>query len=138
MDCIELAQRNGLMLLFLLAAIGLGGVGLHVWWSSRLSFFRFDQQDTADKKNLRRLLYPMILVLVVALLAPIFSVVVSTEFRECCEDRSLPGYLAGIWVFILPVVGTGIAVSAVVCAVFGAAAYWIFGFFVYLIARTRG
>ncbi len=138
MDCVELVQRNGLMLLVALALVGLAGVGLHVWWSSRLTFFKFDQQDTTNKGNLKRLLYPLILVSILALLTPIVSVIVSSEFRECCEDRSLPGYLSGIWLFVLPVVGTGIGISAVVCAVIGGIAYWVFGLFAYLIARARG
>ncbi len=138
MDCVELVQRNGLMLLVVLALIGLAGVGLHVWWSSRLAFFKFDQHDKTNKGNLKRLLYPLILVFILALLTPIMSVIVSPEFRECCEDRALPGYLSGIWLFVLPVVGTGIAVSAVVSAAIGGIAYWVFGSIVYLIARTRG
>lgn len=138
MDCVELVQRNGLMLLVVLALIGLAGVGLHVWWSSRLTFFKFDQQDTTNKGNLKRLLYPLIVIFIFALLTPIVSVMVSSEFRQCCEDRSLPGYLSGIWLFVLPVVGTGIGISAVVCAVVGGIAYWVFGLIAYLIARTRG
>ena len=136
MDCVELVPRIGLILLAVLVLIGLAGVGLHVWWSSRLTFFRFDQQDTTHKSNLKRLLYPLIPVSILALLTPILAVVVSSEFAGCLEDKSLPGYLSNIWRYLLPVVGTGIAISAVVFTFIGVAAYWVIGVILYLIEKN--
>jgi hypothetical protein len=138
MDCVELVPRNGLLILGALALIGWVGVGFHVWWSSRLTFFKFDQQDTTNKGNFKRLLYPLIPVSILALLTPVVAVIAFPEFRGCLEDPSITGYLSKIWLYLLPVVGTWIGASAVVCIFIAMAAYWLFGMIIYLIARARG
>lgn len=136
MDCVELVHRNGWIILVILMIIGACGVCIHVWWSSRLSFFKFGGQgDATNKGDLKRLLWPLIPVSVLGLFTPIVAVLASSELRDCLKDTTLPDYLSGIWLYILPVVGTGIGVSAVVCAVIGNIFYWIFGLILYLIFR---
>lgn len=138
MDCVELVQRNGWIILVILAIIGLGGVGLHVWWSSRLSFFSFDKSDTRNKGNIKRLLYPLMPVSLLSLFAPILAIILSAEVRSCLEDPKIVPYLSKIWIYVLPVVGTGVGVSSAVCIFIGNIAYWGLGLILFLIARTRG
>lgn len=138
MDCVELVSRNGWIILIILAIIGLFGVGLHVWWSSRLSFFRFDKADTRNKGNLKRLLYPLIPVSLLSLFTPILAIILSAEFRSCLEDPKIVPFLSRMWVYVLPVVGTGVGVSSAVCIFIGNIAYWGVGLILFLITRTRG
>lgn len=138
MDCVELVSRNGWIILIILAIIGLFGVGLHVWWSSRLSFFRFDKADTRNKGNLKRLLYPLIPVSLLSLFTPILAIILSAEFRSCLEDPKIVPFLSRMWVYVLPVVGTGVGVSSAACIFIGNIAYWGVGLILFLITRTRG
>lgn len=135
MDCVELVQRYGLIILAVLAFWGIVlGVGLHIWWSSRLKWFDFRGTDSTRKGNLKRLLIPSVIVLLVSLLTPIIAVLAFSEFRQCLEDPEIVQYLNRFWVYVLPVKGTGPGISALVCGILGVIAYWLFGFTVRLIS----
>jgi hypothetical protein len=127
MECVELVQRYGLMILVVLTLFGIIGIGLHIWWSSKLKFFDFKGADSTKKGNLKRLFIPSILVSFISLLTPIVAVLVSSEFRQCLEDPEIVSFLSRFWVYILPVKGTGPSISALVCGFLGFIAYWIFG-----------
>jgi hypothetical protein len=52
----------------------------------------------------------------------------------CLEDPKIVPYLNRFWVYVLPVKGTGPAISALVCVLLGVIVYWIFGLFLRLIS----
>ncbi len=132
--CIGLVQRDGWIILVVLILIGLGGVGLHIWWSSKLAFFNFSKADSTNKGNFKRLFYPLIPISLLSLSTPIVAVLISSEFRMCLEDPKIVPYLNRFWVYVLPVKGTGPAISALVCVLLGVIVYWIFGFVLKLIS----
>lgn len=135
MDCLELVESNGRMLLFVLVLIGLGGVGLHLWWSRRLTFFRFDQHDTGNKKDLTRLFLPAAIVSLAAFLLLPLALATSVGLRDCLEDPEVPGFLGGIYRAVLPMHGTPLFVPFLLYLLIANLTYWIAGLVLYVVSR---
>lgn len=140
MDCSELVPIIGWRILLLLLAFGVGGVGLHCWYSYKLTFFKFAQHDRTHKCNLKRLLVPLSIVSGLSFFTPIAVVLLSPGLRNCLEDQDLPNLLNRLWSYILPMQGTWISIaqSAIVCAFIGAFVYGVIGLMVYFGAIIRG
>ena len=132
MDCVELVQGNGWIILLFLLFIGAGGVGLHVWWSRRLTFFDFDVQNPENKGEVKRLVWPLIFVSTLSFLAPIVRVYSRSELNLCLENKreTLILYVSWPWNYIMPVVG-GMETSILISTLIGAIIYFGIGFSIF-------
>lgn len=137
MACVELVERIGKTILISLVGIGGLGVIFHAWLSSELAFFDFGKLNSIKKGNLKRLFIPLILVFVLSLLTPLMFILVSPELKGCLENSKLASYLGVFWSYVFPVVGTGLAISSLLCAFIGSVAYFGIGLVSYLITKWR-
>jgi len=138
MECVNLVSNQGYFILALLILSGLGGVGFHALWSGRLALVDFNKSDLSNKSNLKRLFIPALIVALICMIIPIVFIIANTDFSKCLEAPDLGSSLNIILTFILPVQGTGIILSTLVCALIGFIWYWIFGAIVYFITRGKG
>lgn len=107
--CVELIERMGWTMLVILGLTGVYGVALNIWWSNKL--------DPTKKDDYKRLLFPLCHVAALSILILIIFVIIFPDLRKCLENPEIPSYLPSIFLYTFPVVGTGIPISIIVCAI---------------------
>ena len=145
-DTIE--NWSKLILFVMLPCLGFLGVVLHCWFSYRLSFFDFHGDKTSNKKSLRRIIIPW---LIVGALSAIVPIVIDSS-HAALHNSITEGEVAGIklveyirfpWYYFLPVkTDFGMEISIITCFIIGSLCYFIIGLLAYsisiLIIQKRG
>lgn len=123
MDLIETWAKITLVVLFF---FGLCGLLLHAWFNSRLSFFKFGDSDTSDKKSLKRILVPWIIVAVICAVTPVIIVYSHSELHESFNEPANVDFVKFPWKYIMPAVA--MEVSIFTCAIIGSLFYFVLGY----------
>ena len=125
----DLISSWGKIILFSLFLVGLAGLVLHGALSSRLAFVDFGRGDTSDKKNVKRIIVPFIIVVVVCAVIPIIAVYSHQELYDAVNEEGI--YVKFPWKYIMPAVA--MEVSIITCAVIGGLFYFLLGLLSYKI-----
>lgn len=121
MDLIETWAKITLVVLFF---TGLCGLLLHAWFNSRLSFFKFGESDSSDKKSFKRLILPWIIVAVICALIPVLVYYSHPELIESLKANE--DFVKFPWKYIMPAVA--MEVSIFTCAIIGSLFYFVLGY----------
>lgn len=124
MDLVETWAKITVIVLFFFA---IGGVLLHAWYSSRLTLFSFNTSNPSDKKSLKRICVPWLIVVLISAALPFWVVYSHSDLHGLFEPRDPDlDFVTFPWKFIMPVFG--MEVSIFTCIFIGSIFYLLFGY----------
>jgi hypothetical protein len=142
-DTIE--NWSKLILFVMLPCLGFLGVVLHCWFSYRLSFFDFHGDKTSNKKSLKRIIIPWLIVGALSAIVPIVIDSSHAALHNSITEGEVSGiklveYIRFPWNYFLPVIA--MEISIITCFIIGSLCYFIIGLLAYsisiLIIQKRG
>ncbi|RLC76927.1 MAG: hypothetical protein DRI61_12440 [Chloroflexi bacterium] len=132
---IEYVEGFGRVTFLLICLSAVAGVLYHIWLTRNLVFVDFGEHRPA-KKEVVRLLLPMILVLLVSAFLPLIMVGTSPDLNSYLEDPSVSIYVGFPWKWILP--ARDWKITYITDAILGGIIYWFVGLVIWLITKPKG
>ncbi|MGR3178223.1 MAG: hypothetical protein ACUZ8E_09220 [Candidatus Anammoxibacter sp.] len=123
----------GKIALFVMIILGALGVVFHAWLCSRLAFFNFETSNPSNKKGVRRIVVPWIVVGVLSAIIPLVIGFINPALSIVSLDDKYITFIRIPWKFIMPVVD--IRVSIGTCFIIGSLSYYIWGFASFLVCK---
>ncbi len=127
----DLIETWGRITLAVLLFIGIGGIFYHGWLSNRLAFVRFTDSDTSNKKGLKRVIVPLILVALLCAIAPVVIIYTHQGLLEALQDPDEVNFVKFPWKYVMPT--ASMEVSIMFCAFIGSFFYFGMGLLSWLI-----